>query len=212
MAVAASLLAAAPPAGTDFGPIQQLVQVVDSHYNSLKTLRAHFVESYTEGNQTRTESGTVYLQKPGRMRWDYEQPVRKLFLVDGHHVWLYVQGDRQAQRSDLKHSEDLKTPLRYLLGHTHLNKELAGLSYGGLNPMHAGDAVIRGVPTRMTGQYREVMLEITPSYQIDRIVIRAVDGSVTDIQLSGIDGNPKLPDSLFHFTAPAGVTVVAGAQ
>lgn len=203
------LVRAATPA-PDFGSISQLADHVDHRYNSLKTLQSHFVEIYSEGNQSRTESGTLYLRKPGRMRWQYEQPQQKLFLVDGHHVWLYVAGDQQAQRSDLKNSDDLKTPLRFLLGHTHLKKELGGLSYGGLNPLHPGDAVIRGVPTRMTDQYREVILEVTPSYQINRIVIRGVDGSQTDIRLSDMQPNAPIAESLFHFSVPKGVKVVAG--
>lgn len=216
LALAALLTAATRTAGAaapapDFGSISHLADHVDHRYNSLKTLEAHFVEIYSEGNQSRTESGTLYLRKPGRMRWQYEQPQKKLFLVDGHHVWLYVEGDQQAQRSDLKNSEDLKTPLRFLLGHTHLKKELAGLSYGGLNPLHAGDAVIRGVPTRMTDQYREVILEVSPTYQINRIVIRGVDGSQTDIRLSGMQPNTPIAESLFHFVPPKGVAIVAGA-
>jgi len=207
---AATGMAAAATAAPDFGSISELASRVDHRYNSLKTLQAHFVEIYSEGNQNRTESGTLYLSKPGRMRWQYEQPQQKLFLVDGHHVWLYVSGDQQAQRSDLKSSDDLKTPLRFLLGHTHLKKELGGLSYGGLNPLHAGDAVIRGVPTRMTNEYREVILEVTPDYQIDRIVIRGVDGSQTDIRLSAMQPNAPIAERLFHFSVPKGVTVVAG--
>ena len=207
---AGALIADAAAPAPDFGSVSQLADRVDHRYNALKTLEARFVEIYAEGNQNRAESGTLYLSKPGRMRWQYEQPQRKLFLVDGHHVWLYVAGDRQAQRSDLKNSDDLKTPLRFLLGHTHLKKELGGLSYGGLNPMHAGDTVIRGVPTRMTDQYREVILEVTPSFLIDRIVIRGVDGSQTDIRLSAIQPNAPIAESLFHFTPPPGVTVVAG--
>lgn len=210
MAAMAMGMAFAEPPAFDVGSVASLARVVDGRYNSLKTLKAHFVETYSEGNQTRTESGTLYLRKPGRMRWQYEQPQKKLFLVDGHHVWLYVAGDQQAQRSDLKHAEDLRTPLRFLLGHTHLEKELAGLSYGGLNPLQPGDAVLRGVPTRMTDQYREVILEVTPAYNINRIVIRGVDGSQTDIRLSDIEANLPLPANLFQFTAPPGVSVVAG--
>jgi outer membrane lipoprotein carrier protein len=193
-------------------PIDRLVAIVDARYNSLTTLRANFVEIYTEANQSRTESGVLYLQKPGRMRWDYLQPQRKLFLVDGHDAWLYVYGDEQAERTSLKSYADLRTPLRFLLGHTNLRRELADLSYGGLNPLVTGDVVMRGVPRFLTDQFTEMLLEITPYYDISRIVIRSRDGSQVDFRLSDIDANRRLPASLFHFTPPAGVRVVTGTS
>jgi outer membrane lipoprotein carrier protein len=191
-------------------PIDRLVAIVDARYNSLTTLRANFLEIYTEGNEARTESGVLYLQKPGRMRWDYLQPQHKLFLVDGRNAWVYIDGDQQAERTSLKTFSDLRTPLRFLLGHTNLRRELADLSYGGLDPLQPGDVVMRGVPRFLSDQFSEMLLEITPAYDITRIVIRARDGSQTEIRLSNIEANRRLPAGLFRFTPPPGVRVVTG--
>ena len=49
----------------------------------MQTLEAQFSETYSGAGMTRTESGTLTLKKPGRMRWDYEQPRPKMFLTDG---------------------------------------------------------------------------------------------------------------------------------
>jgi outer membrane lipoprotein carrier protein len=197
-------------AGAQALPIDRLVAIVDARYNSLTTLRADFTETFTEGNDSRTEAGVLYLQKPGRMRWDYQQPQHKLFLIDGSNVWLYVYGEQQAERTPVNSVEDLRTPLRFLLGHTNLRRELADLSYGGLDPQQPGDVVMRGIPRFMTDQFSEMLLEITPAYDIDRIVIRMRDGSQTDFHLANIEANHRLPGSLFRFTPPAGVRVVAG--
>jgi outer membrane lipoprotein carrier protein len=206
-----SLLLCIPLAAQSI-PIDRLVGIVDARYNSLTTLRANFVETYTEGNDSRSESGMLYLQKPGRMRWDYLQPQHKLFLVDGHDAWLYVYGDQQVERTSLKTYADLRTPLRFLLGHTNLKRELADLSYGGLDPLTPGDVVMRGVPRFMSDQFSEMLLEVTPAYDITRIVIRSRDGSEVDFRLSNIEANLRLPAALFRFTPPAGVHIVAGTS
>lgn len=191
--------------------VRQLAEVVDGRYDSLSSLRAHFVEIYSQGGDQKVESGRLYL-KPGRMRWDYRQPRRKLFLVTAHRVWLYVEGEQQAQVTPLKRLADLRSPLRFLLGHTHLERELHGLAYGGLAPLRAEDVVLRGQPQGLGEGIREVLLEISPAYDIRRIVIRQQDGGQTDLRFSRIEANHRLAHGLFHFHPPAGVRVVPGTM
>ena len=53
----------------------------------------------------RTESGTLLLMKPGRMKWEYSEPAGKLFLLDGTFAWFYSHGDSQVQRIPAKATE-----------------------------------------------------------------------------------------------------------
>ena len=101
---------------------------VDDHYNHLSSLRAHYTERYAGMGMDRTESGTLLLKKPGRMRWSYDKPVGKVFVLDGKFAWFYTPGDAQAQRIPAKQLDDLRSPLRFLLGHTQLKKELDNLT------------------------------------------------------------------------------------
>ncbi|MFY9854581.1 MAG: outer membrane lipoprotein carrier protein LolA, partial [Terracidiphilus sp.] len=103
-----------PPSAHD------LAQKVDSHYNQLHSLKAGFTETYEGMGIRRTESGTLLLLKPGRMKWEYSSPAGKLFLLDGKFAWFYSRGDSQVQRISAKELDDLRSPLRFLLGHTQL--------------------------------------------------------------------------------------------
>lgn len=199
--------AAARPAPSE-PALDELIQIVNARYDSLTTMRADFTEIYTGGGQNREESGVLYLRKPGKMLWQYRQPQAKIFLVDGRRAWLYVAGDSQAQEQTIKNSSDLRTPLRWLLGKMNLNREMAGLSFGGLDPLTPGDKVIRGAPRFMEDRFREVLLEVSPAYDITRIVIRQQDGTQIDFRLSQIQANIRLPSSLFRFTPPPGVKTV----
>src|ERR1700689_4078365 len=65
----------------------QIVHDMEARYHGAKTLKAIFLERYSEGRTTaRVESGTAYFSRPGRMRWEYEEPEKKLFLSDGRTV------------------------------------------------------------------------------------------------------------------------------
>lgn len=191
-------------------PVQELVATLDGRYNSITSWQADFTQTYTAGLAEHSESGHLYLQKPGKMRWDYTQPARKLFLVAGKNIWQYTAGDATATLTTIANDSDLRTPLRFLLGHTELEKELDGLSYSGLEPLHAGDVVIHGKPRTAEAGWGEVWIEVTPAYEIDRLVIGGLDGSRNDIGLSHIEVNAKLGKETFEFKAPPGVRLVPG--
>lgn len=193
--------------------VSEIARGTDEHYNQLKTLKADFTEVYQGPGVSRSESGTLWLKKPGRMRWDYRQPHEKLFLTDSHTAFFYVPGERQARKTPLKNLDDIRSPLRYLLGKTRLQKELEGLSLApDLTPVHNGDFILRGVPKGMKDRISEVVLEISPAFQIDRILIRETDGTTTDFIFSAMQENVPVQDSLFRFTPPPGVEVIEQSE
>ena len=119
--------------------VHAIAQAVDNHYNHLQTLQAEFTETYRGAGIERTESGSLWLKKPGKMRWEYRSPKEKLFLSDGKDAWFYLPGDRQVRRTSVKKLDDLRSPLGFLLGKTRLEKELDGLSAGpGRGPSDGG--------------------------------------------------------------------------
>ena len=150
--------------------VHAIAQAVDNHYNHLQTLQTEFTETYRGAGVERTESGSLWLKKPGKMRWEYRSPKEKLFLSDGKDAWFYLPGDRQVRRTSVKKLDDLRSPLGFLLGKTRLEKELEGLSGApDVAPLIPGDTVLRGVPKAMAERIREVILEITPDHRIVRI-------------------------------------------
>src|SRR5262249_10284985 len=183
--------------------LKAVVRAVDERYNELKSLKASFVEIYQSPGISRTESGTLWLKKPGRMRWEYRVPKEKLFLTDSENAYFYVPGERQARKAPLRKVDDIRSPLRYLLGRTKLEKDFEALSFApDVAPLRAGNLVLRGVPKGMKDSIAEVVLEVSPAYQIERIMIQGTDGSITDFRFSQIEENVIIPDGFFRFTPP----------
>jgi hypothetical protein len=73
----------------------------------------------------RSEAGTAYFRRPGKMRWEYEAPEKDLFLVDGKTAWFYVPADRTATRVPAKQSGDWRTPLALLAGEMKVSRVCA---------------------------------------------------------------------------------------
>ena len=193
--------------------VHAIADKVDQRYNHMQTLQAQFAETYSGAGMKRTESGTLELKKPGRMRWDYTEPRPKMFVTDGATAWFYVPGERQARRAPVKQIEDLRSPLRYLLGKTKLEKEFPGLTVAtDAKPVNAGDVVLRGVPKGMQERVSQTLLEVTADGLITRIVVQEMDGSVTEFRFLQQKENVQVSDQRFRFTPPPGVEVVQGTE
>ena len=184
---------------------------VDAHYNHLQSLQAEFTEIYRGSGMERTEAGTLWLKKPGKMRWEYRSPREKLFVSDGKDAWFYVPSDRQARKTAAKKLEDIRSPLAFLLGKTKLEKELQGLSLApDVAPLAPGNVVLRGVPQALADRVSEVLLEVTPDHQIARIVIQEVDGAATEYRFGEMKEGVAIADGRFQFKPPAGTETVEG--
>ncbi len=184
----------------------QLAHTVDTHYNHLRSLQARYTERYQGMGMDRTESGTLLLRKPGRMRWSYDTPAGKVFVLDGHDAISYTPGDAQASRVSAKQLDDLRSPLRFLLGHTELSRELDHLSVA---PVEGGYS-LTGTPHGMAQRIRVVSLVVNAEGVIRSLKIDETDGAMTTFTFSDMHENVPAPDSDFVFTPPPGVAVVNG--
>lgn len=185
-----------------------LIKKVDDHYNHLTSLRCHYTEHYAGMGMDRSEEGTLLLKKPGRMRWNYAEPVGKVFVLDGKFAWFYTPGDTQAQRIPAKELDDLRSPLRFLLGHTQLKKELDGVVVA---PEGLGFR-ISGVPKGLGQRVKSLTLGVTATGAIERMKLEEIDGAVTDFTFSEMQENVPVQDGDFVFAVPAGVSVVDGLK
>ncbi len=183
-----------------------LIRRVDDHYNHLRTLRAHYTEHYKGMGLDRTESGTLTLKKPGLMRWSYDTPTGKVFVLDGKFAWFYTPGDAQVTRTPAKQLDDLRSPLRFLLGHTQLAKELDNLT----TAADGANFRITGVPKGMAERVHLLTLIVSPAGEILSMRLDETDGSLTDFQFTNIVENAPVAASDFVFTPPAGLSIVNG--
>ena len=189
--------------------VHSVAQAVDAHYNHLHSLEADFTEIYQGAGIERSESGTLWLKKPGKMRWEYRSPEEKLFVSDGDEAWLYLPSEKQARKSSLRKMDDVRSPLAFLLGKTKLEKELLNLSFApDVQPWSPENWVLRGVARGMDDRIRQVLVEVTPQYRIARILIDSTDDSITEYRFSNQKEDVQVLDSKFHFSAPAGSEVI----
>ena len=187
-----------------------IVQQFESSYRGVRTLKAAFTQESSAWGRIRTESGVMYLQRGGKMRWEYQKPEPKLFVSDGKNVLLYVPAEKQLTRTPLKASEDVRVPLELLVSHLSLRRAFSKVELARTEaPVDPGDYVLRAYPKPGYEQdYRDVLVELMPSFDIRRLVITYPDETSMRFTFARIIRNAAMPASLFEFTPPAGTEVI----
>jgi outer membrane lipoprotein carrier protein len=214
------LLAVSTNAADDANRIRRALEF---RYQHAQTLKAVFYERYSDGNGgVVAESGTVYFSRPGRMRWEYESPEEKLFLVDGKNVWFYVPADHTASRAKLNESSDWRTPLFLLAGKADFSRFCRSIRIAepvdilggkpGESALEPGDTLLRCVPRVSAGAandaIRDVLFETDPEAHLVRVVVREAGNVETEFRFGNWQENITISEVKFHFQAPPGVTIV----
>ena len=184
-----------------------LLKGIEQRYNHAKTLQVQYNETYTvQGQARKSETGTLTLRKPGRMRWDYSAPAGKLFLSDGKDVYLYTPDSHRVEKEPLKASDDMRAPMAFLLGKLDFSKEFRNFE---LKPEGTGYVVTAKAKSDKL-PYEKVEMLVTPEYEIRRLVVNGQDGSILTFLFDQEKLNPTVNDAQFKFQLPAGAQLVSG--
>jgi len=201
---AALALLAAPHAAGQTIDVPRVLKGIESRYNGSQTLEVGFTYTYTFRNRKTTEKGTLFLRKPGKMRWQYTDPPEKLFVSDGNFIWSFDPQEQRVEKQKFKETEDMRAPLAFLLGRLDFQKDFGQYR---ASPQGA-DAFIIATPKSDKMPYTEVSFVAAPDFAIRRLIVKGQDNSVMDFSFEGEKRNPPVPEAMFRFTAPKGVEIV----
>jgi outer membrane lipoprotein carrier protein len=184
--------------------LMRILKAVEDRYNHAQTLQIAFSEGYSAQGKTRKpETGTLFLRKPGRMRWQYTSPAGKLFLSDGKFVYVVVPDSPRVQKMKAKETEDMRAPLAFLLGRLHFEKDFQNFQ----SRPEGEDTWITADAKKPDLIFSKVEFEVTPQFQIRRLRVTYQDLSVLDFRFDQEKLNPPLDAKLFQFELPSGTMV-----
>ncbi len=207
LTVAAGLLTAASafPAADD---PQVLLRRISEHYRTVTSLRAEFTqrEKVATLGRVRESRGVVSLRRPGRMRWEYVEPDRRLVISDGATLWLSYPEEKTVYRLALAPEDLERTPLALLF------REGGGLPeffrVSAATALENGRVRLDLKPLRETPDLTSLALVAEANGSLAGTSIRDAFGNVTEITLQAVVEGPALEDDLFRFQPPAGVKVL----
>ncbi len=211
MLALATSLAAPGATAAPVGDPKALTASVQKYYDGARDLHAHFdqVLTTTMGTKKRA-SGDLWLKKPGRMRWDYAKPEKKLMVADGQTLWVYEPEDEQAFKQDLR-STSLPDSVAFLLGEGKLKDEF-DVTMEEKPPAdlaQPGETVLRLVPKHATGAYKALLFVVDPKTgSVNGTVVYDQQGGESRLRFSQIEANRGVDEGKFKFTPPAGTRIM----
>lgn len=192
----------------DVPAASELIRQIEARYGRMKGLFAEFEQRYTApGMRERRERGRLVLQRPRRMRWEYDPKPGKLFIVNGRDVWLYIPADREATHADLQNVSDARFPFLFLLGQTNLRREFGSITVIGQAGAQGETRLLRLVPRGASSGLREIVLEVYGDGRIMKVSLVETSGASSEVTLSNVRENFIAPPDAFSFRPPPGVTV-----
>ena len=188
LARAEAQLASSPPTTPQD---QADIARVEAYLNSIHTMQARFLQVDANGNSI---GGNVWMQRPGRMRFEYDPPDRML-LVAGHGLLVYYD-PAVRQTSNLFLSS---TPLGLLLQD---NLKLAGpVTVTGI-ARATGQIQITIVRTKNPSDGAITLIFATDPLTLRSWIIRDAQGRQTQISLYDVKFGGTFAQSMFTFVGP----------
>ncbi|HEY6186767.1 MAG TPA: outer membrane lipoprotein chaperone LolA [Pyrinomonadaceae bacterium] len=185
-----------------------LIKRIETRYGRMRGLAADFEQTYSgPGVRTRRESGRLFLERPRRMRWEYDPKPGKLFIVNGREVWFYVPADREATHADASQVSDARFPFLFLLGNTSLRRVFRSITLIDQQVASRDTRTLRLVPRANIQGLREIYLEVLTDGTISRIKIVDEAGASSEVSLTNVRENFIAPPEAFQFRPPPGVTI-----
>jgi outer membrane lipoprotein carrier protein len=196
------------PSSVQRSELDALISSIEARYGRMRGLAAEFEQTYSAPGlqRVRREHGRLVLQRPRRMRWEYDPKPGKLFIVNERDVWLYIPADREATRADLNSISDARFPFLFLLGQTNLRREFRSITLMESNSQ-GETRTLRLIPRSSSSGLREIFLEVYSDGRIMKATLVDNAGSTSEVTLSNVRENFIAPMDTFEFRPPPGVTV-----
>jgi outer membrane lipoprotein carrier protein len=201
--VAGSTLLAADPGS------EQLMKGLQDWLDGTRDLQGRFEQTMISGalGSGLVESGRLYLERPGRMRWDYLKPERKIAILDGGKTSLYLAADKEIILGKLEDASDLLPDL--LAGEGRIAERFRSSVDAISSDDEEGAYRLRLVPLGEEESFEEVILLLrAPEFAIEAAEVLDAAGNRMTYRFSALRRNRGLAEGIFRFEPPPGTSVL----
>ena len=192
--------------------LEQVVARLEGTYRETRDLKAEFKQAAFNKtlNQTIEGQGTVWLKKPGKMRWEFKKPTPQTIVSDGKSLWIYTPELKQVTVSEAPATLGAGPAGAFLMGMGRLREEFTIRFLNPANPTDAnGHAVLDLRPKKREPTLARLIVTVDPTDSLIRTaVIHDVLENTVTVRFTTIEVNRGLPESFFTFAPPRGVAVV----
>lgn len=205
-APAAKPAEAPAPAAKLTPEVKDLVDRMQGFYEKTGDFKASFKQDYKYKafKRTQTSTGTVSYKKPGLMRWEYENPSKRSFVLAGNKVYAYDPAAQTLTVGSIDTSK-LSASVTFLFGQGKLADEF-NISKGTCADCKGTLLVLD--PRKADPRFRQVRLEVDPkTAQVLKSTVVDPDGSENAIAFVDLKTNVGVQAGDFKLNPPEGTRI-----
>lgn len=176
---------------------------------SITSIKANFIQIYYPKSLSTPlrEKGEFYFKKPGLMKWVYQEPEEKIFLLKEETFLFYLPEDNQLIKSSLSKDTHGSGILELLSGKLRIQDNY---HVEFTNPPSETDQAyqLKLIP-REENEYSSILLEIDKkTWLIQKAIFFDWTGNSTEFIFSKIKTNLSLPQNIFDIKIPPDVEII----
>jgi outer membrane lipoprotein carrier protein len=186
---------------------------LQAKYDRVSDFSTDFVHSYRGGvlKQQATEKGRLLVRKPGKMRWEYTAPEKKLFVSDGRKIYSYIPQDRQVVITTMPPDDQAPTPALFLTGKGNITRDF-NVAFDKIAESPPGTVALKLTPKRREPEYEWLTLVVDrKTLNLQMLITVDPQGGRSTFAFSNLKENIGLSDNQFVFQMPRNVEVVTDA-
>jgi outer membrane lipoprotein carrier protein len=209
--VAVAALLSIVPAAAQKETAPELAAALQRKYDGIRDFSADFVHTYRGGvlNRQLRETGMLLIKKPGKMRWEYKTPERKLFVSDGLKVYYYLPQDKQVIVSKVPSDDRATTPALFLAGKGNIGRDFTASFADSEAAQPEGTRALKLVPKKPEPDYEWLVLSMDPgTLALRGLTTVDAQGGTSSFAFTNLKENIGLADKPFVFAPPRGVEIV----
>lgn len=184
------------------------IEKLNQFVNKVQTFEAHFQQTVLgpDGNVIEQAEGEFQLERPGKFRWDYQQPYPQQIVADGERIWFY---DVDLEQVTVKSQQEAlaDTPATLLSGDIVPEDKYDIQSL----PSNDGLQWVQLMPREQDSNFQAVTLAFDGN-TLNQMVMRDSFDQRTRLSFSQVRENPEFNNDTFAFTPPVGIDVVGDTE
>lgn len=167
------------------------IQKIETYLQNLHQAKANFVQTAPNGAQM---TGTFYLNRPGKLRFEYDPPVKDFVVADGTFIYFY----------DSELGEQSNAPIGQTLADFILRKNIKLSGDLVVNELNRSAGLLQVQVSQAADPYAgNIRLGFTENpFQLKKWRVTDAQGGITEVVLNNLNTNVSLDRDLFYYYDP----------
>lgn len=200
----------AKPVATSDQKLKTVLLKIQNAYDKTSRFQANFRQKYHHKILKKVDEseGKIYFQKPGRLRWDYQKPHAKSFIVANNSLWVHQPQDNIVYTNKCFKQDGLTASIAFLWGQGRIT-DLFLSTWFESQLGEKQDHHIVLTPKQKNGIYKQLILSVdSKTYRVKQSIVIDLVGNMNQFIFTDAQFNQKISATLFKADFPKGTEVM----